>query len=159
MDDGSGVPQVFPDITSSGIYKQPVQDLVEVIVFGVRGTAKMRYGDIIDENEMVEVLQFILTKFGKMDINKEEVYLAVKNSYKVIKYDAEQRDINYDIHIKKLKSITFPSVLYTTIGSVYEKNNPKIAIEGYKLLIRKYPDSPYKAMALEKSKKLLSKLD
>ena len=151
--DGSGIPGVFPNLTDRDIYNQPVDTLVGTIVFGVSGTSMQRFGDMIDENEMIEVVQYIQSKFGNVITNKDELTLSVQNAYKVIMYDAEQRNLNYDYHVSKLNSYLFPAMIYTTSLNVYKKNNPKIAIEGFKIIIKKYPDSPYAKLAIEELNK------
>ena len=147
--DATGIKDALPSLADSEIVDGELSGLVDLIVRGKKGTAMRTYGVKLNEDQLVAVIKYLQAEYSDKQDNDEKIRPLVIIFKKQAELERTESENAYQQCLDELNHITDPGRLFDKSYSC-EDSNLQLAIYGYNLLIKKYPESDLVPKAIER---------
>ncbi len=114
---GEGIPSVFPSLKSSVVVTTSLQDMVNIVVKGKRGTAMQAFGLQLSQSQLSSVIAHVRNKIGKIATTEKDIAPLVKKATKELNDQIERDNNQYKKLKTELNNITSPSSLLRSVYS------------------------------------------
>jgi mono/diheme cytochrome c family protein len=147
--DATGIQDALPSLADSKIVDGELSGLVDLIARGKKGTAMRPYGVKLNEDQLVAVIEYLQATYSDKQDSEEKIRPLVNLFKKQAEQERAESEHTYQQCLDELNHITDPGKLFDKSYSC-EDSNPQLAIYGYNLLIKKYPESDLVPKAIER---------